>query len=113
MGDARFAAAVETARRAFYYPFDCTALVDVHAACIESHDWRKCENAREAMDDCIEAGERRRFSLLAQCSRFRRLHQACLMQGGSNCAAELYRLQECVLTASAPARVHAGTQAQG
>ena len=50
----------------------------------------------------IEAGEKRRFVLDAQCNRFKRQYQACLLELDAGetaqiaCAKQLSRLNECV-----------------
>lgn len=89
-------AMVDHVRQAYFFPFDCGALVAAHEECTKRTHWSNCEAAREAMDQCVEAGERRRFSLLAECNRLRRLHQSCLLHGGSDCMEALERLHDCV-----------------
>ena len=56
---------------------------------------------RDAMDACVEAGEKRRFLLNAQCSRFKRLYQSCLIEAADDCAKELHQLHDCVQQALA------------
>ena len=91
-------------RELLYYPYDCSDAIRTHSACLkDSPDWRRCADARDAMDACLEAGERRRFTLDAQCNRWKRGYQACLLEeadaitaSDSACRLQLERLGDCV-----------------
>ena len=75
----------------------------VRVQCLKkSNDWRQCEAAREAMDTCLEDGERQRFHLDAECSRWKRKVQSCLLDAKNAghvpeiaCEGLLARLLEC------------------
>lgn len=56
---------------------------------------------RDAMDECVEQGERRRFYLENQCSRWKRLHQSCILSGIADCDRHLLKLHACVGEADA------------
>ena len=59
------------------------------------------------MDECVEAGEKQRFYLDAQCSRWKRQYQSCLLESklvpssgaAEFCAQQLARLTDCVRVA--------------
>ena len=57
--------------------------------------------ARDAMDACVEQSERRRFYLDQQCSRWKRLHQSCILSGIADCDQQLSKLHSCILEADA------------
>lgn len=65
-------------------------------------DWRKCDKTRDAMDACVEEGERRRFVLDKHCSRAKRIYQTCLLEyvpEGTDevaCSSKLASLRHCV-----------------
>ena len=90
---------VQAVREQFFYPFSCKKLVEAHSRCLENNQWRECANVRDAMDSCIEDGERLRFHLNATCSRLKRKHQACLMQTDTPCTQALEDLHSCALAA--------------
>ena len=83
-------------KQLFYYPYDCAALSEAHASCVDSKGhWRHCEAERNAMDACVEKGERLRFKLDNACVRWKRLHQSCILHRASTCEAEVERLKAC------------------
>ena len=53
------------------------------------------------MDACVEAAERQRFYLDAQCSRMKRWYQVCLIENKDDCAAQAAKLHDCALSAVA------------
>lgn len=58
---------------------------------------KRCATTRDAMDACVESGERRRFLLDNQCNRWKRQFQACMLEyGADNCGDKLSRLGACV-----------------
>ena len=80
----------------------------MRAQCLESgKEWKLCNAARDAMDACIEAGEQERFFLDAQCSRWKRQYQSCLLdvktlpEPEKLCRPQLDKLGECVRDARA------------
>ena len=90
-------------REAFYYPYSCKAAVETYSACMkEPGDWRRCAEMRDAMDSCLEIGERRRFTLDSQCMRWKRKYQACILQGGpeGSCASTIEQLTNCIQEAA-------------
>ena len=55
------------------------------AQCLSQHGhWSKCQASRDALDACVEVGEKARFRLETQCRRWKRLFQSCLLQGTSD-----------------------------
>ena len=123
-------------RRFFTYPFDCATLQEAHAAvratrvpenhcwfsppidaehlfalritaqCVQEHGWQSCTSSREAMDACIESGERRRFFLEAECRRWRRRHQACILDMHADCEQQLSTLLDCARCETCVERTH-------
>ena len=91
---------VRAVRELFYYPFACQARVVAHAKCLENRGWQQCEAQRESMDSCLEDGEKLRFHLQGKCSRFKRLHQMCILQGEGDCADQLMQLHACATEAA-------------
>ena len=80
-----------------HFPYGCAALVAAHAECVAQRGWQRCDQQRAAMDDCVEAAERARFRMDAQCSRVKRMHQSCLLHvgEGSDCTDIFNQLYGC------------------
>ena len=50
---------------------------------------------------CVEAGERRRFYLDSQCSRWKRLYQSCILSGYADCNEQMLKVHGCMVAAEA------------
>eukprot|EP00665_Eupelagonemidae_sp_cell47_P000304 gene303-63_t len=90
--DADADATVRAVKLALFFPFSCGSLIKAH---------ENCAAARDAMDACVEQSERRRFYLDQQCSRWKRLHQSCILSGIADCDQQLSKLHSCILEADA------------
>ena len=54
--------------------------------------------AQHALDECVEAGERRRFRVDSSCRRWRRIYQSCGLHGDLDCSRQLEWLRDCIRT---------------
>ena len=89
---------------ALFFPFGCYEAIKAHDACLAAKGhWEPCTAARDAMDDCVESGEKRRFYLESQCSRLKRVYQSCLLSSYSDCERQLLNLDTCIANADAEA----------
>ena len=82
----------------FGFPFGCAALLDANDECLRANgrSWSACEHTRQPADACVEAGEKRRFHLVAKCSRFKSLLESCRLQGrGTICTEQVRMLRDC------------------
>ena len=52
--------------------------------------------AQHALDQCVEAGERRRFRVESSCRRWRRIYQSCGLHGDLDCSRQLEWLRDCI-----------------
>ena len=52
--------------------------------------------SQDALDACVEAGERRRFQVEASCRRWRRIYQSCALHGSLDCSRQLGWLRDCI-----------------
>eukprot|EP00320_Phaeocystis_rex_P001487 CAMPEP_0119068090 /NCGR_PEP_ID=MMETSP1178-20130426/10477_1 /TAXON_ID=33656 /ORGANISM="unid sp, Strain CCMP2000" /LENGTH=101 /DNA_ID=CAMNT_0007049783 /DNA_START=27 /DNA_END=329 /DNA_ORIENTATION=- len=71
------------------YPFDCTLTLEAYEQCLSHYGhWSKCQAPRDALDSCVELGEKRRFRVETNCRRWKRLFQSCLLHGNGDEACE-------------------------
>ena len=80
------------------HPFACGALLKRFYACVEAKGWEKCTIEQAALDECLEAGERRRFRIEERCQRQQRKWQSCLLSEAGDvgrCHTVLRKLHEC------------------
>ena len=62
-----------------HYPFGCAALKAAHDACRRRAGWQECAAASDALDACVEAGERRKFRAEKDCGTLKRRWHACFL----------------------------------
>lgn len=64
-----------------FHPFDCGSLAAAHDSCLQQRGhWRLCAETQDALDACVEAGERRKFYIEAKCVRWKRRFQVALLE---------------------------------
>mmetsp|Transcript_7189 Transcript_7189/g.15907 ORF Transcript_7189/g.15907 Transcript_7189/m.15907 type:complete len:122 (-) Transcript_7189:220-585(-) len=83
----------------FAPPFECQQAIDAHAQCMRTNgkDFSRCTATQDAMDSCIENGEKRRFRIESKCRSKRRIYMSCLLQGaGHEFPVQMAALADCV-----------------
>ena len=65
---------------------------------IMRHIFTRLICAQHALDECVEAGERRRFRVDSSCRRWRRIYQSCGLHGDLDCSRQLEWLRDCIRT---------------
>ena len=85
-----------------HYPFGCAALKAAHDACRRRAGWQECAAASDALDACVEAGERRKFRAEKDCGTLKRRWHACFLNREPNCDEPLSGYVACMRAVEVP-----------
>ena len=85
-----------------HYPFGCAALKAAHDACRRRAGWQECAAASDALDACVEAGERRKFRAEKDCGTLKRRWHACFLNREPNCEEPLSAYVGCMRAVEVP-----------
>ena len=85
-----------------HYPFGCAALKAAPDECRRRAGWQECAAASDALDACVEAGERRKFRAEKDCGTLKRRWHACFLNREPNCEEPLSAYVGCMRAVEVP-----------